>query len=133
MFSKIAKCAVTIVGRSNIAARSFKSLQSSVPVFNFAATDKLATVQSRLAKAIERESKYEQENYETDASVQEFLEEHSMVLKESEGSIALELHKDAGNFKVQIVFQSRALQMDEQPEEVEGQEQQQPPAEGEEE
>lgn len=52
-------------------------------------------------------------------SYQEFLEEHQFTLKDNEGSIALELQKDCGDYKIQIVFQSRSPQTDEPQEEGE--------------
>lgn len=99
MISKIVRSVASLTVRSK-SLTQVKALTS----FNFAALEKVSKSQSRLLKAVERESKYEQENYEADTSVKEFLEEHKLILKESDNSIFLELHKDAGDYKVQILF-----------------------------
>lgn len=123
MISKIAKSTFSIALRTKAVTQAFNGARA-LSAFNFSSLEKVNKAQSRLLKAVERESKYEEENYEVDASVKEFLEEHNLVLKESDNNIFVELHKDAGDSKVQILFQSRSPQTEDYQGE-EGQEQQQ--------
>lgn len=103
MISKIAKSAFNIALRSKAVTQAFNNTRA-ISAFNFSSVEKITKAQSRLLKAVERESKYEEENYEVDASVKEFLEEHNLTLKESDNSVFVELHKDNGDSKVQILF-----------------------------
>ncbi|EGR30173.1 mitochondrial glycoprotein domain protein [Ichthyophthirius multifiliis] len=93
--------------------------------FNFTSLETVKKSESRLLKAVQREIQYETENYQQDSSIQEFLKEHNFTLKEDQNSIFIELHKDIGENKVQILFQAKSPQTDEQMPENEGQENQQ--------
>ncbi|KAL4464776.1 hypothetical protein ABPG74_011337 [Tetrahymena malaccensis] len=125
MISKIAKSASNIFLRSKAVAQTFNGARA-LSAFNFSSLEKINKAQSRLVKAVEKELKYEEENYDaSDPSLKEFLDENKLVLKEDENSIFIELHKDAGENKVQILFQSRSPQTDDYQGEEEGQEQEQ--------
>jgi len=76
----------------------------------------------KLAKAISREVKYEQENYQADDSINNFLQENGFKLRDTDGDNNLQLSKTVGDTNIVIAFQSRAPQVNED-EQEEGEEQ----------
>jgi len=73
----------------------------------------------KLTKAIAREIKFEEENYRLDESVNKFLEQNGFSLRDAEGENTVELTKKVGNVTVQVYFQSRSPQFNEEQQEEE--------------
>jgi complement component 1 Q subcomponent-binding protein len=78
---------------------------------------KIDKSKQKLAKAISREIKFEEENYRDDESVNKFLQSNGFELKDNAEENTVELSKKVGSANVQVVFQSRPPQFGEEPEE----------------
>lgn len=111
MFSKIVQ-----VSRASLKVLpSFKPLMgsarplSTMALFKFGSIEKVDKVKTKLQKAIQKELKYEEENYQKDDTVASTLKETGFNLKDSENDNTIELVKKVGNTTVLISFQSRFL------------------------
>jgi len=99
-----------------------KNKQVTMALFKSMSTANVARVdkgKQKLFKAISREIKFEEENYQKDESVSKFLESNGFSLKDSETINTVELSKKVGNLSVQVVFQSRPPQFNDEEEEGE--------------
>ena len=62
---------------------------------------------SKLTKALDKEIKYENENYTQLDDIDTFLKESGFEYSEEENGITLTLTKQVGNHKVEVQFESR--------------------------
>eukprot|EP00331_Platyophrya_macrostoma_P005911 CAMPEP_0176424330 /NCGR_PEP_ID=MMETSP0127-20121128/10780_1 /TAXON_ID=938130 /ORGANISM="Platyophrya macrostoma, Strain WH" /LENGTH=245 /DNA_ID=CAMNT_0017805381 /DNA_START=25 /DNA_END=762 /DNA_ORIENTATION=+ len=105
---------------SKVATRAFKGvlplLKSTrpavlslvqVPVGTFTTEADIQRAKLKLSKSLSKELKYEEENYQVDDSVQNFLKQSGFQLKDAEGENELELRKQVGSTTVLVTFQSR--------------------------
>ena len=116
--------------------QAFKNKQICQHIFKTMATSEVARIdkgKQKLSKAITREIKFEEENYRNDESVsvnnstkffseqfcQKFLEQNGFNLRDDSSDNIVELTKKIGNATVQVVFQSRPPQLEEENEEAE--------------
>lgn len=107
---------------------SWMSFSSNVPSNT---QEKLDKATQKLAKAVAREIKYEEDNYQQDDTIHTFLKQHGFTFKDIEGDNNMELSKQVGNVSVNVCFQSRAPQFNEE-EDEESQEGQQKNPQGQE-
>jgi len=104
--------------------QAFRNKQIFQTVLRSMSSGEIAKIdkgKQKLAKAISREIKFEEENYREDESVSKFLEQNGFSLKDIAEDNSVELSKKVGNAAVQVVFQSRPPQFGDEGEE-EGQE-----------
>lgn len=93
-----------------------KSLYNTgLKAFSTTALEKLDKGKNKLTKALAREIKFEEENYQFDESVNTFLEENGFQLRDVEGDQNLELTKQVGGATVRVWFQSRSPQLQDEP------------------
>jgi len=59
-------------------------------------------------KAVQREIKYEEENYAIDDSVAQFLKDNGFVMKDEDSDNVIELTKKVGDTAVTVQFMSRS-------------------------
>jgi complement component 1 Q subcomponent-binding protein len=101
----------------------FKNKQVTSTFFRAMASSEVARIDKgkvKLTKAITREIKFEEENYTNDESVQKFLDSNNFTLRDTIEDNTVELTKKVGNVTVQVTFQSRPPQFNEEGEEEEG-------------
>jgi len=80
---------------------------------------------NKLSKALEKEIKYENENYTQLEDIETYLNESGFSFSETDNGIGMSLSKQVGDKKIEIKFESRMPTPDEeQPEEQEGVEEQ---------
>eukprot|EP00825_Cyclidium_porcatum_P017102 TRINITY_DN1992_c0_g3_i3.p1 TRINITY_DN1992_c0_g3~~TRINITY_DN1992_c0_g3_i3.p1 ORF type:complete len:280 (-),score=62.64 TRINITY_DN1992_c0_g3_i3:250-1089(-) len=95
------------------------------PALYFSQLEKIETSQVKLTKAIEREIKYEKENYEVDASVKDFLKQQNLELIDQENESTMKLIKRNGQYRMTISFIARSPPAPEDEEQQQGAEKQQ--------
>ena len=61
----------------------------------------------KLSKALEKEIKYENENYSQLEDIETFLNESGFQFNEVEGEITMTLTKQVGDKTVEVVFEAR--------------------------
>ena len=62
---------------------------------------------AKLSKALEKEIKYEGENYSQLEDIETFLQESGFAFSETEESTNMVLSKEIGNKKIEVVFEAR--------------------------
>jgi len=103
--------------------QAFKNKQMTQTFFRSMASSEIARIDKgkvKLTKALTREIKFEEENYANDESVQKFLDQNGFALRDVAEENTVELTKKVGNATVQVTFQSRPPQFNEEGEEEEG-------------
>lgn len=122
MFSKLFKPSIlqSLVRANGRMVPKVRSLTQNQLASNyFGSLEVVNQAKRRLAKSLEKEIKFEDENYAVDESIKEFLKETGFQLAEKEDDNNLELVKNTDDVKVVIQFQSRSPQVDEQGEQQE--------------
>jgi hypothetical protein len=62
---------------------------------------------AKLSKALDKEVKYENENYSQLEDIETFLQESGFAFDESESSTNMTLSKEIGGKKIEVVFEAR--------------------------
>ncbi|KRW98390.1 Mitochondrial glycoprotein [Pseudocohnilembus persalinus] len=103
-----------------------KALLNAKPTFNFSTLEEIEKSKGKLFKAVDREYKFEQDNFQKDESIEEFLQQRNLKLVEQEDSIYIDLISEQDGHQVTVSFQSRSpYEEGAEEEEVEQQQQQQ--------
>eukprot|EP01017_Pseudomicrothorax_dubius_P025848 TRINITY_DN2836_c0_g1_i1.p1 TRINITY_DN2836_c0_g1~~TRINITY_DN2836_c0_g1_i1.p1 ORF type:complete len:250 (+),score=95.07 TRINITY_DN2836_c0_g1_i1:138-887(+) len=97
-------------------------VRTNVRAFSSGGELQVAKAKSKLSKALLKELKFEQENFQRDETVQKYLKENGYTMVDREDFHEIELRKRVGDMNVLVVFQARPPQLDEG-QEGEGQEQ----------
>jgi complement component 1 Q subcomponent-binding protein len=85
---------------------------------SFASLELVTRSGAKLAKSLEKEIKYENDNYNQLEDIETFLRESGFTYTEQEHGVKMSLTKTVGDKKVEILFEARQPQADEeQPEE----------------
>ena len=98
----------------NSTKSSMQVMRASQPAFMatqsvrmFSGLDQISSGASKLGKALEKEVKYENENYTQLEDIETFLNESGFAFKESDSSHEMTLSKQVGDKTLTIVFESR--------------------------
>ena len=74
---------------------------------SFSSFEQVSRASAKLAKALEKEIKYENENYTQLEDIESFLNESGFKFSEQENGIKMSLSKSVGDKKIEILFESR--------------------------
>jgi complement component 1 Q subcomponent-binding protein len=114
MFSKVIR-PVAQLARASCWQNAYKAAlpktltSSSMPVYSFSTQlEKTEKAHQKLFKAIEKEHKFEKDNYQSDESIAEFLKEKKFELIDKESESRMELYKKQGDIAVTIAFNARS-------------------------
>lgn len=86
-----------------------------------------SVVSKRLAKSLEKELRYEEEEYKIDESVGPFLQESGFDLEDKEGVSRMKLFKEVEGHEVEVTFSARSPMGEEEEEKEEGEEEEEMP------
>ena len=70
-------------------------------------TESISSGASKLNRALEKEIKYENENYTQLEDIETYLNESGFVFSEEDGGVNLSLKKKVGDKNVEIMFEAR--------------------------
>lgn len=108
--------------RKAIASKAVTSFMPAAACRTFS-TDSIADGAQKLNRALEKEIKYENENYAQLEDIETFLNESGFAFKEEDDGIFMSLTKQVGNKVVEVTFEARQpIPDDQQLSEEEGQE-----------
>jgi complement component 1 Q subcomponent-binding protein len=85
----------------------------------FAGPADIDKAEKKLVKILNQEIEFEEDNYQEDGSVKQFLQDNKWVLEDKEGSNVLVMKKVSGNSVVQIYFSSRSPSFNDEEEQPE--------------
>ena len=80
---------------------------SAVPVRSFADFNAIGSGAQKLSKSLEKEIKYENENYAQLEDIDTFLGESGFSFTESDGQTKMSLYKTVGDKTIEVLFESR--------------------------
>lgn len=72
-------------------------------------TESISSGASKLNRALEKEIKYENENYTQLEDIETYLNESGFAFSEEDGGVNLSLKKKVGDKNVEILFEARYL------------------------
>jgi hypothetical protein len=78
-----------------------------MPSRSFADFSAINSGAAKLSKALEKEVKYETENYSQLEDIETFLNESGFAFKESENATHMTLTKNIGNKTIEVAFEAR--------------------------
>ncbi len=79
----------------------------NMPMRTFSDFSAINSGAAKLSKALEKEIKYENENYSQLEDIEVFLQESGFAFDEAQSSTNMVLSKDIGNKKIEVVFEAR--------------------------
>merc|ERR1740117_1127897 len=89
----------------------------------FSSVEMVARSGAKLVKALDKEMKYENDNYNQLEDIDTFIRESGWGYSEVQDGIMMMLSKTVGDKKIEVVFEARQPQADEEGQQEEGQEQ----------
>ena len=80
---------------------------NAMSVRGFSNTAVVSSGASKLSKALEKEIKYENENYQQLEDIETFLQESGFAYTEEENGLVMTLKKTVGDKTIEVVFEAR--------------------------
>ena len=90
---------------TRITAISIPSLMAATRAFS--SVELVARSGAKLAKALENEVKYENDNYSQLEDIETFLKESGFSYSEQEDGVKMSITKNLGDKKIEILFEAR--------------------------